>query len=120
MISPQWKVVAEQVPYADQKRVWILQIRPNGEIFNATANGDGHLVMKLYKEGDPMPTPFMILPGPVWEQFVEAITEVQPPMKKEVVDAELKATKKHLQDFRRLVFRNEIKAGVMPIGEEDD
>jgi len=98
----EWKVVVEQVPYADQKRIWILQIRSNGEVYNANAEKDGHLLMKLFKEGDPMPVPFMILPRMVWEQFVEAMTEIQPPVEKEVVDAELKATRYHLEDMRKL------------------
>lgn len=97
-----WIVKVEDVPYAWQKRVWLLQVSKDGVIHNATVGKDGFLVMKLYKESEPLPTPLFVIPGMAWKPFVDAVTEALPPIEKEVVDAELKATRFHLEDMRKL------------------
>ena len=40
----------------------------------------------------------------VWQLLVDAMSEQTPPTKKERAEADLEATKRHLDDMRRLVF----------------
>lgn len=54
--------------------------------------------------------PFMVIPHrfPI-QELIDALTDerVLPPTKQVAIDAELKATKYHLEDLRKLVFKEE-------------
>jgi len=45
-----------------------------------------------------------MLPSFAWQLLVDAITDTTPPTKKQAVEAELNATRVHLEDMRSLVF----------------
>ena len=60
--------------------------------------------MEELKEGAAPSEPFLRIPQDVWQLIVDAATETTPPTKKERVEAELEATKRHLDDMRHLVF----------------
>ncbi len=112
-----WKVFTERLGWSDETRVWIGQ--RNGPNFaNATIGKDGRLIMTAVKEGEQLPEPLMILPTPVWQMIVDAIAEKTPPSKKEALDAELTATKYHLEDMRQLVFNQPEEPHVHDYDEE--
>jgi len=98
-----WRVFTERLGWSDETRVWVGQY--SGSNFaNATVGEDGRLVLTVLKEGESPASPLMVLPTPVWQLIVDAIAEKTPPAKKEALDAELAATKYHLEDMRQLVF----------------
>ena len=107
-----WQIVVNPRPGSFEIEVWIISVE-SGKAKVANINKDGYLELKEVKDGMPAEDniPFMRVPYPVWELIVNAIAEKTPPLKKEVLDAELSATKFHLEDMRKLVFedKNEIK-----------
>lgn len=82
-------------------------------IYRSTLGGDevgkidsGCIVFKKIKDKSNEIEPAMIVPEEIWQMIVDAAAETTPPIKKEAVDAELKATLYHLEDMRKLVFKD--------------
>jgi len=113
----QWKVFTERLGWSDMTRVWV-GVRDRRGFSNATVGKDGRLVMTLTKEGEAAAQPLLVLPTPVWQMIVDAIAQKTPPSKKEAVDAELTATKFHLEDMRHLVFSQSEEPHVHDYDEE--
>ena len=102
-----WQIVVNPRPGSFEIEVWLINIE-GGKAKIANVDKNGYLQLNEVIDGYPTEgnTPFMRVPNPVWELIVNAITDTTPPLKKEVLDAELMATKYHLADMRRLVFDN--------------
>lgn len=105
MRDEEWKVYIDKQPWNMRLKVWLVQ-RVNSKVFNATIGKYGQIVMTEHKEGAVDPDCLMEVPELVWQKIVDAIADKVPPTKKEAIDAELLATKFHLEDMRRLVFKN--------------
>ena len=105
-----WQIVVNPRPGSFEMEIWLISVE-SGKAKAANVNKDGYLELKDVKDGVSLAdnVPFMRVPYPVWELIVNAITEVTLPLKKEVLDAELTATKFHLEDMRQLVFSNKLK-----------
>ena len=93
----------------DRIEIWL--IRKSGDkVFVLSVVEGGLLQEKELPEGGFLEgeyKPLMILPRKVWGLFKEAVFNKENPPEKQAVDAELKATKAHLSDMRRLVFESE-------------
>ena len=103
-----WQIVVNPRPGSFEIEVWLLNIE-GGKARIANVDKDGYLKLREIKDGEEASKdniPFMRVPYPVWELIVNAITDTTPPLKKEILDAELTATKYHLGDMRRLVFED--------------
>lgn len=106
-MNEEWKVHVNNEPWSDNTVVWLGRYK-DGRFYNATIAKDGYLQLDEQKEG-AVPPPLMKLPTPVWKQLIDAVNKVVPPIEKEIVDAELKATRYHLEDMRTLVFKRSMK-----------
>lgn len=67
---------------------------------------EGNLEFTDIKEGQEWPQPTLRIPETLLQKIVDAFAKEVPPTKKAELDAELKATKYHLEDLRSLVFKN--------------
>lgn len=85
------------------KEVHIIRTE-DSKICYATQDEQGAIQWNDLIEGMENPRPFFRMEPILFEEFINALNEVAPPIKKEVVDAELKATTRHLDDMRKLVF----------------
>ena len=104
MFEPEkWKVFIEKTPWNDSIKVWAGYRLPDGTFHNATME-NGSMRFTGVKGGEMPADPLLVLPMDVWQMLVDATTETTPPTKREVIDSELKATKYHLEDMRRLIF----------------
>jgi hypothetical protein len=97
-----WKVYIQRRGWSDTVGVYLL-CRQNGKGLLASVEKDGVLKFSEVKEGDPEKAT-LVLPAMLWGLLVDAITDTTPPLRKQVVDAELSATKYHLEDMRKIVF----------------
>jgi len=89
--------------WGDMNRVFLVK-HEGDKTYNGVVK-KGVIEWQEVKEGAiETPTPFVQLPQWIWQEIVNALTETTPPVKKERVEAELDATKRHLADMRRLVF----------------
>ena len=98
-----WILRIDPVPWSDMVRVWLVCKTPKGAANSAIK--DGRLELTEVEGGLDNPLPLMEIPSQIWEAFAEATQETVEPIKQEIVDAELKATKYHLEDFRSLIFK---------------
>lgn len=108
-----YKVQIERKPTSDAINVWLIQYDQT-QAYNLNTDGETYKTT-LIKEGDDFNVhkPFLCIPGVAWEAIAKAIAE-EAPKDKDVVDAELKATKTHLRDLQRIVFKR-YKKVVRPI-----
>jgi len=89
--------------WGDYKEIWLVKHE-----LDKTYNGivkEGVIVWEEMKEGFNPDFPLLKLPRQVWQDIVDSISETTPPIEKEKVDAELMATAYHLEDMRKLVFK---------------
>ena len=97
-----WIVSVRHQPYSDLVEVWIAQQDARGtSIIHFDDNG--RMVITLLKEGAINPEPTMKVNGWIWDGIRQAINGVEPMPSKQAVDAELSATKYHLEDVRKLL-----------------
>jgi hypothetical protein len=98
-----WKVFIQRRGWSDSIAVYIVQ-RDGSKALLAGVEKDGNLVFsEVDGKGEDKPT--LMLPSFAWQLLVDAITDTTPPTKKQAVDAELVATKYHLEDMRKLIFK---------------
>lgn len=102
-MNTEFKFHINRKPGWDAWEIYLTK-RAGLELFVINVGKDGLLTEKKVKEGSTESEPFMVIPGNLWERFVNAINEDLPNVKKEVVSAELESTKYHLEDMRKLVF----------------
>lgn len=100
--SGNWKAVIEHEPWSNSVRVWLAEL-VHDKTFVANIK-DGVIEMTEIKEGQTPEKPLLVINGQAWEAISEALSDALPPIKKEIVDAELKATKYHLEDMRKLAL----------------
>ena len=100
-----WIVSVKHQPYSDLVEVWIANQDSRG-ISVCHFNKTGTMVMTLLKEGEPETEPTMKINGWIWDGIRQAINGVEPMPSKQAVDAELTATKYHLEDVRKLLKLN--------------
>lgn len=79
--------------------------RLDGKASVGEVGKDGQLTFHEIKEGAKMRGPTLALPSFYWKDFVKAVSEDLPNVTQDEIDAELKATKYHLEDMRELVFK---------------
>ena len=87
----------------DSADVYIVQ-KIGSEVQLASVK-DNILEFKTIKEGVTPASPTIQIPLSIMQKLIDAFSEAQPPTKQIEVDAELKATKYHLEDLRKLVFK---------------
>jgi len=85
--------------------IFILRAFSNHKTELATIK-DGNLEFSELKEGEMWPRPTMQIPESLLQKIIDAFSKEVPPTKKVELDAELKATKYHLEDMRKLVFED--------------
>lgn len=99
-----WLISVHHKPWTDGVDVYIAQIMKNKPgIMAYYFDKDGHMNGEEVKEFDPDRKPTMTMPRWVWDGFAQAISGVKETPDKQAVDSELKATKYHLEDVRKLV-----------------
>lgn len=103
-----WILYVSHQPWEDNVRVDIAKRMFNGSLSTASIGEDGHMTLTERKEGEQNP-PFMVIPYEAWSAFQELFSAVTPNIDAKEIDAELKATKFHLEDMRNLVFKNNKK-----------
>lgn len=65
---------------------------------------NGQISLKHHNDGD-IPEPTLKLPNDLWYVFADLLGQVVPDIKRGEIDAELKATKYHLEDMRSLALK---------------
>lgn len=98
-----WVVVVQHTPWADAYEMWIGKVE-GSKFYTCNVGKDGYLKMKETNEGSQTP-PTMRINGRAWGGLIRALRGVTPQVDIKEVDAELKATKYHLEDLRTLVFK---------------
>ena len=98
----QYSVYVERQGWSDSTMIWLVRRDARG-VYNCTIE-KGFVVETLVKGGEQPSVPFCILPRMQVDAIVTALTEKITPPKQEAIDAELGATKYHLEDMRKLVF----------------
>ncbi len=106
--TSEYTVYVEREGWSDLTIIWLVRRDARG-VYNCTIT-DGNIVETLIKEGEQPSAPFCRLPRMQVDAIVSALTEKITPPKQEAIDAELGATRYHLEDMRKLVFHeNEVK-----------
>jgi hypothetical protein len=103
--SDGWIVISRPVPWADEQELWIGKLT-NGKIYQGKVGEHGNLVLEEISEGTET-TPALRINRMAWMGLVQALKGVMPDLDKKEVDAELKATKYHLEDMRKLAFKKQ-------------
>jgi len=100
------KVFIEPQPWNQTVKVWLTARWGNGKRYNYTIGENGHMKATEVEDGMEPPSPLMIIPQDMLQDIVDAFTEKVPPTKRERVEAELEATKYHLEDMRKLALKD--------------
>jgi len=98
----------EQEAFADRVKIWIID---KGRGYGRPHIGhvvDGEFEFTEFEEEEEL-GPTFNFPTQFWNMLALAIGEYEPPIEKDVAEADLKATKYHLEDMRRLVFKRSKK-----------
>lgn len=95
-----WVISVNYMMYNDAVEINIGQIR-DGKIKVCRFEKNGSVTLEDISEGEVVP-PTMRLPYEVWCGLSEALVGVLPEVDKKEIGAELRATKYHLEDMRRL------------------
>ena len=99
-----FKVTVMRKPGMDLFEIYLINYI-NGKLYIYNANEDGRLVATEIEEGSGEGKPLLAIPGSIWGDIVRAINKDLPNIEREEIDAELKATKYHLEDMRTIVFK---------------
>jgi len=104
-----WRVFVNPRPGDWNVDVWLIN-RQGADTYNASVE-KGTITLTKLKEGASPENPFLRIHQDVWQLLIDAMAENTPPTKKERVEAELEATKYHLEDMRQLVLGGKHKRG---------
>lgn len=96
-----WIISVRNKPYCDVVEVWLAK-QEMDRIDVCHFNNKGKMIMSKFVEGKE-PEPTMCVNGRIWEGIRQAINGVAETPDKKAVDAELIATKYHLEDMRKLM-----------------
>lgn len=97
-----WVVSLNPSPWSDNMELWIAQVK-QGKFYSGNVDKDGYLELKEVKEGLELQNPTLRINRRIWEGLAQALRGITPQVDKKEVDAELKATKYHLEDMRKLM-----------------
>lgn len=86
-------------PWSDRKSVYIVQ--DDGQKVLNFSDGKWREVKESFRYDDVKPA--LELSREIWQLFIDELTNEIKPTAKAEVDAELKATKFHLEDMRKLM-----------------
>lgn len=113
-MMPEWKIKVEDSFSFAFVKIWFYQ-ENNGKFYVAKVYADSTLITE---EADPSTEiqPTMIIPRMVWDTLVESFKKEKTTYHEKEVDAELKATKYHLEDMRNLVFHKQTEQSQVSIG----
>ena len=95
-----FKLTVYNQPWNNKKSVYIT--RYSGNITENFSNGEWKKVKEGFSFEDIKPA--IELRESMWQELIDQLSREIKPTAKAEVDAELKATKYHLEDFRKLVF----------------
>lgn len=99
----QWLVKKEDELGRGFVRVWLYRELPGGyEVAHFSSTGE--MTAEVVKPGTIEVAPTMILPVFGYDRLIEAFKNQETTYHEKEVDAELRATKAHLDDMRKLVF----------------
>lgn len=98
-----WHCLVQQEPWNLTTKVYLIKHKGNGHADMASIE-NGNLTMRDIKLVDDT-KPLFELPYDAWQTILGIMGSTTPSVRVEVTDAELKATKYHLEDLRKLVFK---------------
>lgn len=99
-----WLVKKEEEIGRGWVKVWLYREMGNF-IEVAHFSNKGELTTEEVNPGAVEVSPTMILPAMGWDRMIESFKNQETTYHEKEVDAELKATKIHLEDMRDLVFK---------------
>ena len=96
-----WHCVVHQEPWSDSVKVYLMYVKEGVRKVAQCKNG----VVELsdYKEGSANSEPFLTLPYMGWQSLLECLGGIIPDQVEIETTSELKATKYHLEDMRKLL-----------------
>jgi len=103
MINAEFKVHVNQKPGWDLWEIFLVS-RIGNDVYNHNVDKNGNLIAKKIIAGVSATEPLLRISGSLWGDIVKAISSDLPNVERDVIDADLKATKYHLEDMRKLVF----------------
>lgn len=99
-----WMISVRFKPWSDVVQVWIANRHDlKTDIYHFNENGQ--MVASELREGANDPEPTMVINQLIWRGIKQAFQGIEETPDKVAVDSELKATKYHLEDLRKLVFK---------------
>lgn len=105
MKNNEWKIKKENEFSRGWVKVWLYQEIGN-VIWVAHFSGKGELSIEEVNPNKGEVAPTMILPAMGWDRMIESFKNQETTYHEKEVDAELKATKYHLEDMRKLIFED--------------
>lgn len=107
----EWESKVENQIGTGSVKVWLYRriAEDRIEIAHFTKDGFVEVTEVNYAAAEAEIPPTMILPFMSYDALVGALQQMKPVRAKEVVDAELAATKYHLEDMRKLVFEPNVE-----------
>lgn len=102
-MKPEIKVFIYETPWRMSKSIFIVKSEL-GKKYSLINNEWVEI-----KEGLDSPQPTLSLEDDLFQQMIDALSETVKPTVQAETDAELKATKYHLEDMRTLVFNSKPK-----------
>lgn len=115
MQSSIWKVKKEDEFGRGWVKVWLY--RETGSVIEVAHFGNsGEITTEEIEPGKADVAPTMILPAMGWDSLIESFKNEQVTYHEKEIDAELKATKYHLEDMRNLVFHKQPEQTQVSIG----
>jgi len=106
--SQDWKIKKEHEFGRGFVKIWLYRELGNSyEVAHFGSNGE--MTAEEVKGGSVEVAPTMILPAMGWDRLIESFKNQETTYHEKEVDAELKATKLHLQDMRDLVFFDKLE-----------
>lgn len=95
--SGEWKCVIFNEPWNDNTKVYLI----NESQRKIATIEKGKVILKEAVEGTS--EPFMVLPYDAWQSILQAMGNIVPDEEERSTNGELKATKYHLEDLRKLL-----------------
>lgn len=102
-----WKIKKEDEFGRGWVKIWLhRELDTSYEV--AHFNNKGELTTEVVKTENADVQPTMILPAMGWDRMIEVFKNQEVTYHEKEVDAELKATKYHLEDMRKLVLYKKV------------
>lgn len=95
------EIYVNNEPWTGNVEIYIL-VKQGYRLMLATYE-KGEIVLTEKKEGAYVAKPFIKIPKDIYYALAMVFKDVLPPIEKHAIDGELKATKFHLEDLRKLL-----------------